>query len=206
MLIPLSATLTGVSVPVTAEKPLRSDAQRNRDRIVVAARDVFGEHGLDAPVEEIARRAQVGVGTLYRRFPAKEDLIDAVFEDTLAELATIAREALAAENGWDGFRTYVERVVELNAANRGLHRLIGSHEHGRARIEAIRRKMRPLVGRVVARAQAEGTLRPDFKGQDIRMLFAATGRVIELTEGDAHQWRRFVGYLLDGLRVHEEDR
>ena len=194
-----------MSIPVTGEKPLRSDAQRNRDRIVAAAREVFAEHGLDAPVEEIARAAEVGVGTLYRRFPAKEDLIDAVFEDTLGELATIARVALAADTGWEGFCTFVERVVELNAANRGLHGLMGSQEHGRARIEAIRRRMRPLVGRLISRAQAEGTLRPDFKGEDMRMVFAAAGRVIELTHGDARQWRRFVDYLLGGLRAQKEE-
>ena len=194
-----------MSIPVAREKPLRSDAQRNRERIVAVAREVFAEHGLDAPVEEIARAAEVGVGTLYRRFPAKEDLIDAVFEETLGELATIARAALAAETGWEGFCTFVERVVELNAANRGLHGLMGSQEHGRARIEAIRRRMRPLVGRLISRAQAEGTLRPDFKGEDMRMVFAAAGRVIELTHGDARQWRRFVAYLLAGLRVQREE-
>jgi len=194
-----------VSIPVAREKPLRSDAQRNRERIVAVAREVFAEHGLDAPVEEIARAAEVGVGTLYRRFPAKEDLIDAVFEETLGELATIARAALAAETGWEGFCTFVERVVELNAANRGLHGLMGSQEHGRTRIESIRRRMRPLVGRLISRAQAEGTLRPDFKGEDMRMVFAAAGRVIELTHGDARQWRRFVAYLLAGLRVQREE-
>jgi AcrR family transcriptional regulator len=195
-----------MAAPVTSSRPLRSDAERNRTRIVAAARDVFAEHGIDGPVEEIARRAEVGVGTLYRRFPAKEDLIDAVFEDTLAELVAIAREALEAEDPWVGFRSYVERVVELNASNRGLHAILGSHAHGRARLEAVRRRMRPLVGKLIARAQADGTLRPDFKGHDLRMIFAATGRVIELTPDEPQLRRRFLGFLLDGLRAEGEAR
>ena len=195
-----------MSAPVTQERPLRSDAERNRTRIVAAARDVFAELGIDAPVEEIARRAEVGVGTLYRRFPAKEDLIDAVFEDTLADLAAIAREALEADDAWAGFRSYVERVVELNASNRGLHAILASHAHGRTRLEALRRRMRPLVGKLIARAQAEGTLRPDFKGQDLRMIFAASGRVIELTADEPQLRRRFLGFVLDGLRADGEAR
>ena len=190
-----------MSAPVTAPRPLRRDAQRNRDRLVAVARDVFAEHGLDAPVEEIARRAEVGVGTLYRRFPAKEDLIDAVFEDTLAELLAIARESLEADDAWEGFSSYVERVVELNASNRGLHAVIGPHAHGRARLDRVRRRMRPLVGKLIARAQAEGTLRSDFKGHDLRMIFAATGRVIELAPDEPQLRRRFLGFLLDGLRA-----
>jgi AcrR family transcriptional regulator len=190
-----------MQTPVGEERPLRRDAKENRERIVSAAREAFAEHGLDAPLEEVARRAGVGIGTLYRRFATKEDLIDAVFEDVLRDLAAIAREALELPDAWEGFRTYVEQVVELNAANRGLHTILGARQHGRARLDAVRRRMRPLVGKLIARAQAEGALRPDFHGQDLRMLFAATGRVIELTEGEPQLRRRFVGFLLDGLRA-----
>src|SRR4029079_15919418 len=112
-----------MNVPVT-ERPLRRDAELNRQRIVEAAREAFAEVGIDAPMEEVARRAGVGMGTVYRRFPAKEDLIDAVFEEALADVEAIATEALQVPDAWTGFRLYIERTMELNAANRGLKDVI----------------------------------------------------------------------------------
>lgn len=190
-----------MSVPVR-ERPLRRDAERNRARIVAAARETFAELGVDAPVEEIARRAGVGVGTVYRRFPGKEDLIDAVLEDALASFVGIAKEALETPDAWEGFCEYVQRGMELNAANRGLHELMSTREHGRERIGAVRAQMRPLVGKLISRAQAEGKLRADFSGADMPLLFMTVGRVIEATGDTAPElWRRFLGLLLDGLRA-----
>ena len=190
-----------MSTPVS-RRPLRQDAERNRRRIVSAARDAFAEAGLDASMDEVARRAGVGIGTVYRRFPDKEALIDAVFEDALRNLVAIAREALDDADAWRGFRTYVERAMELNARNCGLHAVLGSREHGRERLDAARARMRPLVGKLVQRAQEQGALRPDFSPRDLPLLFAATGRVVELTrEVDPDVWRRLLGLVLDGLRA-----
>ena len=183
-------------------KPLRQDAERNRRRIVSAARDAFADEGLDASMEEVARRAGVGIGTVYRRFPDKEALIDAVFDEALRDVVAIAREALGDPDAWRGLCTYLERAMELNAKNYGLHAVLGSREHGRERLDAARARMRPLVGKLVERAQEQGTLRPDFSPRDLPLLFAATGRVVELTrEADAELWRRFLALLLDGLRT-----
>jgi AcrR family transcriptional regulator len=189
-----------VAIPVTV-RPLRRDAERNLERVLVAAREAFAEHGMDASVEEVARRAGVGIGTVYRRFPTKADLVDAVFEASIADLSTIAREALELADPWDGFCMFLERALELNAANRGLHAVLATNEHGRERIAAARRKMRPLVGRVIARAQEQGTLRPDFRPQDLSLIFMSAGRVVEMTADVAPEmWRRLLGLLIDGLR------
>jgi AcrR family transcriptional regulator len=190
-----------MSIPVS-ERPLRRDAERNLARIVSAARDAFAEHGLDVPMEEVARRAGVGVGTVYRRFATKAELVDAVLEDTLAELEALARKSLEHADPWQGFVGYVERVLESNAANRGLKDVVDLHEQGRERIAAMRARIRPLVARLVARAQADGSLRPDFSPTDMPLVFITTGRLMEATKDCAPDlWRRFFALLLDGLRA-----
>jgi AcrR family transcriptional regulator len=188
-------------IPVT-ERPLRRDAALNRERIVAAARAVFAEQGLEAPMEEVAHRAGVGVGTVYRRFPAKAELVDAVFEDALGETEAIARSALELPDPWLGFVAYLEGVLALNAANRGLKDVLGSHELGRSRIAAVGARLRPLVGRLISRAQEQGSLRADFSPTDLPLLFMTTGRVMEATADCAPDiWRRFFALMLDGLRA-----
>ena len=186
----------------TAPRPLRRDAERNRDRIVAAARAAFASDGIDVSVEEIARRAEVGMGTLYRRFPTKGDLIDAILEDAFAEICRAAEEALEPEDAWVGFTRFLERVFELHMRNRGLKDVIASGQHDRKRLEAARAQMRPLVARLIERAQEQGTLRPDFAPEDMPMLFWTGGRVAELTSAVAPDlWRRYLGFVLDGLRT-----
>jgi AcrR family transcriptional regulator len=191
-----------VTETAAPERPLRRDAERNRDRIVEAARVAFAADGIDVSVEEIARRAGVGMGTLYRRFPTKGDLVDAVLEDAFAEVCQAARSALDAHDGWSAFTTFLERVFELHVRNRGLKDVIASGQHDLRRLEALRAQMRPLVSEVVARAQAQGTLRADFAAEDVPMLFWTGGRVAEVTSDVAPDlWRRYLGFVLDGLRA-----
>ncbi len=183
-------------------RPLRRDAQANRDRIVAAARAAFAADGIEVPVEEIARRAAVGMGTLYRHFPAKEDLIDAVLEDAFAAFIAAAEQALAEEDAWAGFRGFLERVFALHVENRGLKDIIATRAHGRARADAMRARMRPLLRRLIERAQKQGALRADFTAEDMPLVFWTGGRVIEATAAVAPEfWRRHLGLLLDGLRA-----
>jgi len=181
---------------------LRRDAQRNRDRLVAGAGELFAADGIDVSVEEITRRAGVGMGTLYRHFPTKEDLVDAVLEEALETYVELAREAAAAEDAWAGFTGFLERALELHASNRGLMDLISTSAGARARAQATRERVRPLLRGLVARAQAEGRLRTDFSAEDIPLLVRALGRVIEATGETAPElWRRYLALAVDGLRA-----
>jgi AcrR family transcriptional regulator len=183
-------------------KTWRRDAQRNRDRIVASARVLFAREGIDASVEDITRHAGVGMGTLYRHFSTKEELVDAVLEDALSDYVALAEQALAEEDAWKGFTFFLERAVGLHAANRGLKDVVATHEHGLKHVRAMRARTRPLLRRLVERAQEQGTLRPDFTVQDMPLLFWTSGRVIEVTSSVApHYWRRHLGLVLDGLRA-----
>src|SRR3954453_23007867 len=113
-----------------ADRPLRADAERNRERILAAARAVFAEEGLDAGLHEIAKRAGVGVGTVYRRFPEKEQLIEALFEDRIEDVIAIASEALAHADGWSGLEPFLHRTCELQVADRGMHQLVFASARG----------------------------------------------------------------------------
>ena len=179
----------------------RSDARRNRERLVVSARELFAEAGVDVPAREISRAAGVGIGTLYRHFPTRDDLVDAVLEDAFEELIAVLEEALADPDPWRGFRRYVEGALVLYARNRGLKQTFETRSHGRDRVEAMRRRIRPLAGRLVAAAQDGGALRRDFSVEDIRLVLSACDRAAEVAgESGSGSSGRYLGFVLDGLR------
>ena len=183
-------------------RPRRSDAQRNHELIVTAARAVLAESGADARVEEIAHRAGVGVGTVYRHFPDKDALIDAVLDDAFDEIISLAEAALEEGEAWTGFAGFLERTIALQATNSGLRGIAAGSERGRERAASMRTRLRPLVRRIVERAQAEGGLRPDFAPEDVPLVFWGAGRVIDLATPVAPEiWQRFLALLLDGLRT-----
>jgi AcrR family transcriptional regulator len=191
-----------VTIRTQPTKTLRRDARRNRERLVASARELFAQSGVDVSVEEITHHAGLGMGTLYRHFPTKEKLIDAVLEEAFAEIAAIAEEAAAAEDPWVGFTSFLERALTLHAANRGLKDVLATSEREQLRAEAMRARIRPLLRSMIERAQSEGSLRADFAVEDLPLLFWTSGRVIETTAAIAPgYWRRFLGLLLDGLRA-----
>jgi AcrR family transcriptional regulator len=191
-----------VPSPETAAKILRADARRNRERLVASARELFASTGLEVSVEEITRHAGVGMGTLYRHFPTKEELIDAVLEDAFAEFLALAEAGLSEPDPWDGLCRFFEQALAMYAHNRGLKDVVANGEHGRARAAAMRRRMWPLVTRLVERAQAQGTLRPDFATEDVALVLWSGERVIERSRDVAPElWQRYLGLLLDGLRA-----
>ena len=182
-------------------KPLRRDALRNRERIVAGARALFAERGLEVSVEDITRRAGLGMGTLYRHFPTKEELIDAVLEDALGELLRLAESALEEPDPWTGLCLFLERALALNAENRGLKDIVATRAHGLGRAAAMRSRLRPLTARLVERAHEQGSLRADFAAEDLALLLWGGAGVIEAGGGVAPGiWRRYLGFLLDGLR------
>jgi AcrR family transcriptional regulator len=182
---------------------LRRDAQRNRDAILAAARQVFCDHGLEAPLEEIARRAGVGIGTLYRRFPSRVELLDAVLADTIQAHVDAAEQALATDDPWDGFTYYLEETCRLQAANRGLNDAMGMRFPRATAVEAAKARLFELVGELVRRAQASGQLRPDLTLEDLAFLNWANARILQAgrAAGAPDAWRRHLGFLLDGFRA-----
>jgi AcrR family transcriptional regulator len=187
---------------VNAVKTLRSDARRNRERLVASARELFASAGVGVPVEDITHHAGLGMGTLYRHFPTKEELIDAVLEDAFAELVLLAEQAVAEDDAWAGFTGFLEQALARHAANRGLKDVLATNKLGAQRAEAMRARIRPLLHRLIERAQEEGALRPDFTAEDLPLVFWTGGRVIEMTATVAPDyWRRYLGLLLDGLRA-----
>ena len=189
-------------VPAAPARPaLRRDAQRNRDRIIAATRAAFQERGLEVGVDEIARRAGVGMGTLYRHFPTKDALIDAIVDARFAELTEAAERALEAEDAWDGFAAFLVAAVDLQASDRGFKDALAARGRDERRVKAARRKLHGAVARLVERGRAEGALRPDLAVEDVTVLLWATARIVERTADIAPgQPQRFLAMHLDGLR------
>ncbi|HWB67789.1 MAG TPA: helix-turn-helix domain-containing protein [Mycobacteriales bacterium] len=175
---------------------LRVDAARNRERLLAAADRVFAERGLDAGVDEVAREAGVGIGTLYRRFETKSDLIDALVETAMRQIVDIARDA-ATTPGGRGLEAYLEAASAFQAAHRGC--LAGLWTYHRDRQLAA--ELRAVVKRLLEEAKRHGRVRDEVTETDITMLLWSMRGVIETT-GDAapNAWRRHLTILLAGLR------
>lgn len=187
---------------VPEQRPLRKDAERNRRRILEAAADVFGERGLGATLDAVAERAGVGVGTVYRRFPDKEALVDALFEDRIDEVRAIADEAALIPDGWDALATFMERALEMHCHDRALKELVFSTAHGQDRVARARDRIKPAVDALFERARASGKLRADADVNDLPILQLMVTAVIDYAQDAAPGvWRRYLAILLDGLRA-----
>ena len=180
---------------------LRADATRNRVAILAAARQVFAEQGLRAPLEEIARRAGVGIATLYRRFPTRERLVAAALIEKLTQYERAASQALAEPDPWDGFAGLVRRICELQANDRGLSDLLSMTLPASEEVEQLRAEAHSHVAELVSRAKAAGRLRPDFAAEDLLLVLIANAAVAHVTGPEAPDaWRRFVALILDAFQ------
>jgi len=178
---------------------LRADAERNRVALLAAAREIFSEHGLDASLDEIARRAGVGNATLYRRFPTRQDLIAAVFADRKATQVEMAERALKRSDAWEGFVGYVTDLCELQSTNRGLGELLVSvNFDGDERVAQLRATAQRRAREVIKRAQDAGRLRADFELADLMRVMMANAGVLRRSP-DPDGWRRHLTLLLEGL-------
>jgi len=190
------------STPDDIRPRLRSDAERNRRRILEAAATVFAERGLDVPLDDIAAAAGVGIGTVYRRFPDKDALIDALFEDKIAGVEQIARDALENEDPWAGFEAFMRGVCRLQAEDRGLKEALLTRGRGRDRVAMARGRIAPIASQVVRRAQEAGVVRADLGVFDVPLMHFAIGFVAERTRCVAPDyWERLLTILLDGVRA-----
>jgi AcrR family transcriptional regulator len=186
---------------VTAPPVLRADAARNRRRLLEAAARVFAERGLDAGVDEIAREAGVGIGTLYRRFPTKDDLIAAVLDDRFETIVAAIEEAAAADDPWAALEAVMAAFAEAAVVHRALlHNLAYSGCHAPL-VQAAKERVLEQLDAVLARARADGAVRDDVTARD---LLALSGMLSRLPPWQLAQepdvWRRYLGLMLDGLR------
>ena len=181
--------------------PLRKDAERNRQRIVEDARDLFASRGLEATLNEVAHHAGVGVGTVYRRFPTKEELVEAIFEDGIDQITTLAESALREKDSWRGFVMFIEQLCELTANDRGLREAMFSKTYGGDRVEASRLRLTPTVSKLVERAKDDGYVRPEVSPTDVPFVGLVSGTVSEYAGHiEPELWRRYVSMFIDGLR------
>ena len=196
-------TLGPVSTPM-ADRPLRKDAERNRQRIIAAARDLFAQRGLEPNLNDVAHHAGVGVGTVYRRFGTKEALLEAIFEAGLDELAALAQAALRHDDAWDGFAWFVAQMCEMTAADRGLREIAFSKSYAGSRVLAAQDRLVPVLNELVERTQRDGRLRPELSATDMPIIGLLAGTVSEFAgHVDPNLWRRYIAMLLDGMRARE---
>ena len=186
-------------------RPLRADAERNRQLLLAAARELFAARGLHVSLDEIAKHAGVGVGTAYRRFGSRSKLIEALFDERLEQMVALAEECLEIEDPWESLAAFIERSTELQASNRGLKEILLGSAEGRQQIAGIRRRMQPLGTRLVERAQRAGALRADFVPQDLPMIQIMLGGIADASASvDPDLWRRYLSLILAGMRSEGE--
>ena len=182
-------------------RKLRADAQDNRDRMLVAARELFAERGLDVGMREVARRAEVGPATLYRRFPTRQTLIDEAFAVELRSCRAIVERGAADPDAWHGLRGALGQLTLLSASNRGFVDAFTATADVSAALTQHRRRLIGMLDGLARRAKAQGTLRADFVASDLVLVLRA-GRAVGSVDAtdSAATARRFVSLIVDGLR------
>jgi len=193
---------TPPETPEAKARPLRRDAEENRRRLLAAAGELFAESGFEATMDEIAKRAGLGVGTAYRRFANKDELIGALFEDRIAKLVAVADEALEIADPWEGLIVFLEQAVELQARDRGLKELLFSSPRSREYVGQARLQIKPRVDALVERAQRAGRLREGIEATDLALIQLMLSGISDLArEQDPELWRRFLPLFITGLSV-----
>lgn len=182
--------------------PRRRDAQERRDKLLAAAQREFAAHGVDASLEKIARDAGVAIGTLYRHFPTRLDLLRAAFKPRLQEFLDGAAKALEIDDPWEGFVCYLENLFGVQAGDRGFNDFLSRRFPGNADTERIHDQMCQQIEDVLTRAQEAGEARPDITQADIVNLIWSNGRMIDATSTTApNAWRRYLYLMLDAYRA-----
>jgi AcrR family transcriptional regulator len=198
--------LHDMTTPDATQRPLRADARRNRDKIVAAARDAFSEDGLDAQIEDVARRAGVGVGTVYRHFPTKDALVRALVVDKMEEMTAMAPRFLAEaeRDGWEAFTGFVRACADTHVSDRGLSQVISTQPAESFVDVAMDTGLMRATGRLLVAAQESGVARRDLVATDVGVLMCGLSAVLE-SFGEAGG-RRYLEMMLDGMRNSEAPR
>ncbi|MFC4125220.1 TetR/AcrR family transcriptional regulator [Nocardia rhizosphaerae] len=193
----------------TAAPPrrLRADAARNQARIVAAARELFAEHGLEITLDDVAERAGVGVGTVYRRFANKKELIAEVFEQHIADFADVADVAMRNPDPWLGLVEFFEQACKHLSTNRGFGEVMLELEEDPARFAELRDRIRPTVAAIVERARAAGAVHPDVTTTDFFALIHMVNSFAEFAAPvNAEVWQRYMAITLNGVRTDSVPR
>ncbi|GAA4689439.1 TetR/AcrR family transcriptional regulator [Streptomyces youssoufiensis] len=194
---------SGGGAAAAGARPLRRDAELNRQRIVRAGREVFAVRGLQATLNDVAHHAGLGVGTVYRKFADKRALAEAVFAEELAEIAAWARDALTEEEAFDALADFLSRALERAAHNRGLRELMRQGALEDSGLDRVRAEIGQHCEALLARAGARGALREGVTGADLAPIAAMIDAVMALPgERPSDLWRRYLAIVLDGLRAH----
>jgi AcrR family transcriptional regulator len=194
--------MTRIQAP---DRPLRKDAERNRQRILDAARELFAQEGLGVTLNDVAHHAGVGVGTVYRRFPDKDQLVDELFEQQIAQLVALVEAGLADPDPWRGFTGFLRRNLEMQACDRAFRQIMLGTPEGAQRVRQIRDRMFPLGAQLVQRAKAAGALRTDFEAEDVPMVLLMLTTILDSArEVDPDLWRRYLEVVIQGLRAQPD--
>jgi AcrR family transcriptional regulator len=184
------------------QRPLRRDAQERRGKLIAAAQSEFAAQGVDASLEKIARRAGVSIGTLYRHFPTRLDLLMAAFRPRVEEFLDGAARAMEMDDPWHGFVYYLENLFAMQVGDRGFNDFLSRRFTDSAETERIHDEMCQQIKDVLTRAQEAGEARPDITQADIVNLIWSNGRIIDATSATApNAWRRQLYLMLDAYRA-----
>jgi AcrR family transcriptional regulator len=189
-------------VSEVVEKPLRADARRNREKVLAAARTVFSEQGVDAQMDDVARRADVGVGTVYRHFPTKEALLTALTDELFDVIAAHARALLEHDDPWEAFKDALWFAASKTAGDRAFSEIMAA-QHGLKVSEQCPGKddLSVTVGELMRRCQAAGIMRADVVIDDVPLVMCGVGSASAMPHPTADAWRRHLQIVLDGLRA-----
>lgn len=180
----------------------RRDAALNNERLVQAAREVFAREGLSATLEDIAKQAGVGVGTIYRNFASKQEIVESLYDAAIDSALAEAQEALQLEDPWEAIRTFFEVIATRQAQDRGLHeRFLGFGGSGPA--EGTATRLLATLSPLFERASAAGVLREGVTVTDITPIFAMLNSIYGISRTNPELWRRYLAVILDGLRATE---
>jgi AcrR family transcriptional regulator len=200
-----TATKSATVPTTTKRRPLRRDAERNRLLILSAAHTVFAQRGLEASLDEVAREAGLGVGTVYRRFPNRDALIDALFAEGVDTITRLIDEALATPRAWDGMRRFMTVMMELQCQDKGLRDAILSSRGPHPMDDVLRHRITQTLYELVRRAQQDGDLRPDVSPTDVAILSLAALNAAEFTSDvEPEASNRYLTLILDSMRARPD--
>jgi AcrR family transcriptional regulator len=189
-------------VPATRNRSLRKDAAENRERLLAAASELFAERGLNVTLNDIAHHAGVGVGTAYRRFANKQEVIDALFEQRLRQVEDAAKRALDEPDAWNGLVKYIDDALQMQYGDRGLNQIMNNRALGDVRVAEVRDRIAPIITELVERAKKQGYVRQDFDQSDLIFLQVGLSAIMEQTrEVSPEVYRRYLALMLDAIRA-----